>query len=543
MKKSRRIFSMLLVIILLLGMTVGCGKKEEEVSGDGQTLKVGIPQNFNVTDYDENAFTKYLEESLDIDIKFSYFSSSASEYKQQLALMATSGEKLPDALLGFYNLSNGAISDFGQDGYFLDLTEMIEKDSEYFKTALEAHTKEEQEFIMKSLADPTTGEIYGLPLVGSKAFDSMQNVMYINQVWLDKLGLQIPTTVDELYSVCEAFATKDPNGNEIEDEIPILGGYTGRGNDIMTYFINAFVYYDVDTTFNADNGKVWDPVVTDEFRQGLAYANKLYNAGYLSELCFTLGSNAEYKAMYSPADGVQTVGIICGHPQVYTIDSSNALSEYTALGYLKDATGKGGFTVLGENSVEPDVFITKDCANVELAFKLLDLCCSDEAIARARYGEKDVDWYAEEGTNNYGTTSYINLINSEAFFSGNQTWCSNIAGFATTYNYNVVASKEATGRMADIDRLERESWVYVENANQPEQICQNLLYSGEELLVREEYYSSCKNYIQEQMNLFISGENDINDNSAWEKFKSTLYDIGRDKLLEVEQSAFDRTYK
>ena len=541
---KKRVIGMFLVIVLLLGMFTGCGKKKEQLSWDGKTLRVGISQNFNVTDYDDNAFTKYLEDTLGYDIKFSYFSSSASEYKQQISLMAISGEALPDALLGFYNLSTSAVSELGQDGYFMDLTDLIENNSVHFKKALEAHSAEDQEFIMKSLADPTTGAIYGLPLVGSLAFDSMQNVMYINQTWLDKLGLEIPTTTEELYQVCKAFATKDPNGNDMEDEIPILGGYTGRANDIMTYFMNAFVYYDVDTTFNADNGKVWDPVVTDEFRQGLQYANKLYQEGLLSEFCFSLKSNADYKALYSPADGVQKVGIICGHPQVYTVESSNALSEYTALGYLKDETGKGGYTVLGEISVQPDVFITKDCTNPEAAFKLLDLCFADETIARARYGEKDVDWYAEEGLNNYGTKSYINLINAGAFFEGNKTWCSNIAGFATPYNYNVVASGETTGRMADIDRLERESWVFVQNGVQPKETCQNLFYNGDELKIREEYYSISKEYIHSQMNLFICGELDINDDNAWNEFKSTLYEqVGRDNLLEIEQSAFDRTYK
>ena len=539
----KKLVSVVLVFVMLLGTLVGCKKEEVEISGNGQTIRVGVPQNFNVTDYDENAFTKYLEEALDIEIKFSYFSSSASEYKQQLSLMAIGGEKLPDVLLGFYNLSTGAVSDFGQDGYLMDLTELVEKNSTYFKKALEAHSEEEQENIMKSIQDPTTGEIYGLPLVGSLAFDSLQNVMYINQTWLDKLGLEIPTTTDELYNVCKAFATQDPNGNEMQDEIPILGGYTGRGNDVMTYFINAFVYYDFDTTFNVDNGKVWDPVITDEFRQGLQYANKLYNEKLLSELCFTLTSNTEYKSMYSPADGVQTVGIFSGHPQVYTIESSNALSEYTALGYLEDASGKGGFTPLREVSVEPDVFMTKDCENVELAFKLIDFCYADETMARARYGEKDVDWYAKEGKNNYGTDSYINVTNAEAFFSGSQTWCSNIGGFATQYNYNVVSSGETTGRNADVDRLERESWAYVESGKQPEQKCQNLHYSGDELIVREDYNGTCKNYIREQMNLFISGEIDINNDSVWNEFKTTLYSLGRDKLLEVEQSAFDRTHK
>ena len=57
------------------------------------------------------------------------------------------------------------------------------------------------------------GEIYGMPYKSVTAIDNNQGMLYINQNWLDKLGLQIPKTTDELYNVCKAFATQDPNGN------------------------------------------------------------------------------------------------------------------------------------------------------------------------------------------------------------------------------------------------------------------------------------------------------------------------------------------
>ena len=40
------------------------------------------------------------------------------------------------------------------------------------------------------------------------------------QDWLDKLGLPIPETTDDLYNTLKAFKTQDPNGNGLNDEIP-----------------------------------------------------------------------------------------------------------------------------------------------------------------------------------------------------------------------------------------------------------------------------------------------------------------------------------
>lgn len=43
----------------------------------------------------------------------------------------------------------------------------------------------------------------------------------INVEWLEKLGLDMPTTTEELKEVLIAFKTKDPNGNGKADEIPL----------------------------------------------------------------------------------------------------------------------------------------------------------------------------------------------------------------------------------------------------------------------------------------------------------------------------------
>lgn len=43
---------------------------------------------------------------------------------------------------------------------------------------------------------------------------------FINRTWLDRLGLAVPTTIEELTDVLRAFRDRDPNGNGLADEIP-----------------------------------------------------------------------------------------------------------------------------------------------------------------------------------------------------------------------------------------------------------------------------------------------------------------------------------
>ena len=73
----KRIISVLLVSVMLIGTLAGCGKKNVEALPEGTvTLTVGLPQHSVISDYDENAFTKYLEEKTNVDIEFVSFSSS-----------------------------------------------------------------------------------------------------------------------------------------------------------------------------------------------------------------------------------------------------------------------------------------------------------------------------------------------------------------------------------------------------------------------------------------------------------------------------------
>src|SRR5690606_27502124 len=60
------------------------------------------------------------------------------------------------------------------------------------------------------------GEILAIP----QPSDTISGqVLYIRKDWLDKLGLEIPTTSNELLDVMRAFRDSDMNGNGKADEI------------------------------------------------------------------------------------------------------------------------------------------------------------------------------------------------------------------------------------------------------------------------------------------------------------------------------------
>ena len=537
MKSVKRIISLLLVLVMSLAFFTGCKEeKKEETSGD-RVLTVGIPQNTTIPDYDKNALSLYLEEVTGIDVRWVFFSGNSSNYKQQLTLMCTGKEDLPDVLLGFTGLGHYVVNQFGEDGYIIDLRDLIDKYAVNYKKMLKEQPEKVQKYIEEKGTNTNTGAFYAMPLNGAVAGnDWMQSMMYINQKWLNAVGMKAPTNVKELEAVCQAFATKDPNGNGEADEIPMLGGAALR-----YWMINAFIQYDANN-YNVTNGKVWDPVKTEEFRKGLAFVNDMTNKGYYSELGYTI-SITEMKNLISPIEGAGSVGIFVGNHEVMTNATTNALEDYVALGVLADETGKGGYNIIDEpyNYIHWSAFITEDCDNPKLAMEFLDALYTDEQVSRARYGEKDVHWKYEEGENSYGTKSYVKVIEPQAYFDGTlNATMGTLLGCHTAWNYMSV-HQEGTGRIAEVDRLHKEQWeLYNNSGKRTEGQLSGLIYTTEEYEVREMKASEVSSYLSSQELLFSKGELDVKDDKTWNDFLATLDSLGRAELLDIAQDAYDR---
>ncbi|MGO4269615.1 hypothetical protein AB4Z22_07190 [Paenibacillus sp. TAF58] len=78
------------------------------------------------------------------------------------------------------------------------------------------------------------GKLYSLPRV--RPLDGHESLL-IHKDWLDKLVLQPPKTMDELYNVLEAFAKKDPDGNGAADMYgSVFPGSPGPSNYLLSLF-------------------------------------------------------------------------------------------------------------------------------------------------------------------------------------------------------------------------------------------------------------------------------------------------------------------
>lgn len=99
-------------------------------------------------------------------------------------------------------------------------------------------------------------------------------VMMINKTWLDKLGLEVPTTLDELEEVLKAFKEQDPNGNGKADEIPMDWPCEyGHGPYCLT---GAYGLADDKGKIILKDGVVDFLYTTEEYKNVTAWLHKLY---------------------------------------------------------------------------------------------------------------------------------------------------------------------------------------------------------------------------------------------------------------------------
>lgn len=111
------------------------------------------------------------------------------------------------------------------------------------------------------------------------------NQPIINKKWLDNLGLEVPETLDDLYNVLKAFKEQDANGNgDPNDEIPISGA-KGLSMDLL----NPFGITDVNgkRMLVAEDGTLSYYPITEQYKEGLKWLNKLYQEGIIDAEAFT----------------------------------------------------------------------------------------------------------------------------------------------------------------------------------------------------------------------------------------------------------------
>ncbi|MDQ8737894.1 extracellular solute-binding protein [Paenibacillus sp. LHD-38] len=224
--KMRKVFSFLLTISLLGALLAGCSggsgetkdgnTKEGDTPSKASTAKPSngesdkpikleiIESGNNLPTPDKDIIKKELDKALNIDLNLTVYPSN-DDYVNQLNVRMSSGN-FPDLFM----VSRQQLIQFSKQGLLLDITPYMDKLQQTVDYIGEDSVK-------KGMVD---GKVYGI----SKSPQIPYNTLWIRKDWLDKLKLQVPTTIEQLKDVAEAFTTQDPDGNGKPDTFGLTGG-------------------------------------------------------------------------------------------------------------------------------------------------------------------------------------------------------------------------------------------------------------------------------------------------------------------------------
>ena len=254
-KTFQRTCATLLALALLLACTGAVAEKATLTdlgtfpltTDEGASFSVMMPQ-YASQDPNTAWITGVYEDMTGVHVNWTVVPSDA--WKQKRALAFASGE-LPDVIAGM-DTANLTVTDeqqYASQGMLIGLNDLIENNTVYLKQILNENPS------YRKLLAQDNGEIYSLPCLAVCYHCNYSQKMFINKTWLDNLGLEMPTTIEEYYNVLVAFKEQDANGNgDPNDEIPLITCNGGWHVDLDGFLMCAFIYSDPDTKMAVEDG-------------------------------------------------------------------------------------------------------------------------------------------------------------------------------------------------------------------------------------------------------------------------------------------------
>lgn len=529
----KRLLSLILVLAMALTMSVAFAEEtistEYLVAEEPVTIKVVFVEEARCNTHEEMWGLQLLQQYTNVDIEMERISSDA--WSERKALMFAADEQ-PEIIIGggFTQAELAAYVDAGQ---IVPVTELYEEYMPHYKAFIESYDAMERAKLYMN------GEMIGLVGNGGDGFGTIPGARaYINQTWLDNLGLETPTTWEEFYNVLVAFRDQDPNGNGLADEIP-LGGYDG-------YQVDAFVTSDLGISvswsemsewYEGENGELEYVFTSDRYYEYLSRMNKLYTEGLLDSEYYTQ-EDAQMKAK-------GTNGLIgaCTYaaPFVLTSNDAELYRQYTAFMPLTGEYETEGAHYANMLSGANIYFTDKNEHLVESA-KWVDFFYTEEWGLLQQGPEKGSeivgDWNGEGGWYwlDDAQTTWTHEVPGE--YAGSFEWRImeimpySIRGSASSSEF----SAKVTRSDGDVHLIEifDDIWDYVVPCF-PQSYSLTADESDQIALISTELDA----YVDQMETKFVIGE--ISLEEGWEEFQSHLKDvIGVDEYIEVHRQAYAR---
>lgn len=504
----KKVTALLLVLVLSVMTFAGCGSKGEKDEKNVLTMHM----HFFGTAYDEEwpVFQK-ASEITGVKIKgtaSSVQSDSTTAYNTMLV-----ETELPD-IIHYYGAD---LLELGMEGGLIPLEDLIEEHAPNIKKFFEECPD------AKKMATAGDGHIYYIPgsLAGIDQSAMPSQGWFIRQDWLDKLGLKMPTTVDEYYNVLKAFKTQDPNGNGLNDEVPVFCR-SGLGFIYPLFAANKGWYED-------ENGVAQFGAMEENYKQAIIAARDWYKEGLIDREIFTRGSQAREQLLSANLGGS-------------THDWFSSTGGYNSL-YQDSVPGINFIAMAPPANTEGEVIeicsrntlhelgwgISAHNDEVETTIKYLDFWMSSEGQDLRSFGIEGEHYTVVDGKKQF--TEKV-LKAEEGVIAYLKTQGANL-------EIGTIGNIEA--ELAGMNEISREGFEMYHNGGYVKQQFVKPKFTPEEQDTINQYFNNISTYVDEMEQKWILGVEDVE--KGWDKYLATLKKMGIDEVVKIYQTAYARDNK
>lgn len=330
----------------------------------------------------DTEFAKQLTKQTGIKVEFKH--PAVGQEAESFNILFASGD-YPDIIENYWNKYKGGAAGALADGVIIPLNDIVEKVSPNLKSLLEKEPS-----VKKSVS--VNGDIYMYPFYRSSDILCTYYGAMVRGDVLDKLGMDVPETIDEWEAVLRAFKN--------EFEVPFTTNLTPSFQSSINLLSGA---YGISSGLYIDDGKVKYGPYEAAYRDYVAKMADWYKEGLIDSE-FSVNDDNRITSMVINGQ----IGMITGSngsnfgTWLAPMREKNPGAELVPVPYPtlnkgdRPQFGQSGERVLGYGGA-----ITSSCKNIELAARLLDYGYSQAGEVLYNFGVEGESFEMKDGAPTY----------------------------------------------------------------------------------------------------------------------------------------------
>jgi len=463
--------------------------------------------------YNDIAAYKKLEEATGVKVDFKH--PAGAQAAEQFNLMITAND-MTDVIEYDWLTVPGGPERYIKDGKIVDIGPYLEEYAPNLSKVLAERPE------LKKMISTDSGAIYAFPFIRGDDFLMTYMGIAIREDWLNELKLEIPTTIDEWYTVLKAFKEQDPNKNGLPDEIPLE--LTWGNWNATSAFMGA---WGVSNNFYQEDGKIKYGPLEPGFEEFIKTIRKWYEEGLI---------DTEYSTNDATLRDAKITGNQTGAFVTYTLGRHAQLMKEHPTFSLTPAPypvlNKGDKPILGQKTTAfagLGAAVTTVNKNIEETIKWLDYKYGEEGHLLFNFGVEGESYVMKDGYPAFTDQIMKNPDGLPTAQALAQYALSNSSGpFLQDKRWMEQNSAAAVNGRKSLD-----VWMEAENKKQLPPITP----TQDESTRFASIMNDINTYKSEMLDKFVMGVEPI-ENFA--KFVSSIQGMGIEEAIQIQQAALDR---